>query len=102
MRPLLSSKPVTANPTLRAASRERDRDRDHERRGSDAKSAEHASDKKDISDTESMTPPPLGGSSERKRDRESRRRSRSRSRGKSGKRRRSSKKEGKKRDRSPH
>ena len=96
------SPPDESSEVGRSSRRERDRDRDHERRSSDAKSAEHASDKKDNSDTESMTPPPLGGSSERKRDRESRRRSRSRSRGKSGKRRRSSKKEGKKRDRSPH
>lgn len=92
----------------RSSRRDRDRDRDEERRIAGMKSAEPASNNKDISDAESVSPPPLGGSSERKRARESRRRSRSRSRsrsrdrGKSGKRRRSSKKDGKKRDRSPH
>ena len=89
----------------RSSRRERDRDRDEERRTAGTKPIEHASSgNRDISDAESMSPPPLGGSSERKRSRESRRRSRSRSRdrGKSGKKRRSSKKDGKKRDRSPH
>ena len=90
----------------RSSRRDREKERDEERRAVGAKPIEPASGKKDLSDVESMSPPPLGGSSERKRARDSRRRSRSRSRsrdrGKSGKRRRSSKKDGKKRDRSPH
>lgn len=100
------SRSLPGEPSETKRSSRRERDRDHERRSGGAKSSDNSQGSKDISDTESMTPPPLGGSSEKKRDRESRRRSRSRSRsrsrGKSGKRRRSSKKEGKKRDRSPH
>mmetsp|Transcript_12735 Transcript_12735/g.18725 ORF Transcript_12735/g.18725 Transcript_12735/m.18725 type:complete len:1242 (-) Transcript_12735:1484-5209(-) len=87
----------------RSPRRERDRERDHERRNSDAKTAELASGSRERERGGSDDSLPGSLSPGRKRDRETRKRSRSRSRGRSGRRKRSSKKEGKKhnRDRSP-